>query len=135
MEIRNDMDDVLLDGVGVTINTSECADGTGTITLTITTWPKDMLMNNHERVVAGRKALLAGFDLRTADLSSYNYLSAEAAHLAATLQGLVDKHCPSKIDPITGHEVWNINGCVNFDARSLERERIEIIQSLKTSMP
>jgi hypothetical protein len=131
MELRDDIDTVLPEGVDVTINTNECANGKGSITLTIMAWPKNMLANNYERVVAGRKVLLAGFDLRTVDLSSYDYLSAEAAHLAATLQALVDKHCPSEIDPTTGREVWNINGCVNFDPRSLERERIEIVQSLK----
>ena len=127
------MDDALPEGVGVTINTSEGADGTGSITLTVSSWPKAMLMNNRERVLAARRALLDGKDLQTVDLTAYPFLSPEATYLSKTLQELLNHRCPSRLNPTSGAEEWPIVGDVVFDPRRLARERTEIVQALKTT--
>jgi len=134
MELRNDLDDLLPDGVGVTMNTSEEANGTGSINLTVSSWPEDMLMLNKDRVLAVRQALLEGRDIMHVDLSGYTYLSVEAKHLAETLQTLIDRHFPPIVDETTGDATWPVTGGVTFDPHALERERLAIIHSLKTSM-
>jgi len=131
MELRNDMDDLLPDGVGVTMNTSEEANGTGTVNLTVSSWPQGMFMNNKDRVVAERQAVLEG---RRGGDSHMPYLSAEAKHLAEILQSLIDRHFPPVVDEQTGDTTWPVTGGVTFDPHALERERLAIIHSLKTSM-
>ena len=122
------MDDLLPDGVGVTMNTSEEANGTGSVNLTVSSWPKGMFMINRERVIAERIAVLEG---RRGGDSRMPYLSAEAKHLAEILQSLIDRHFPPVVDKTTGNTNWPVTGGVIFDPHALERERISIIHSLK----
>ena len=131
MELRNTMDDLLPDGVGVTISASENADGTGSMDLTVSSWPSGMLMLNRERVVIQRRALLEGRDAMEVNLHGYPYLSHEASHLAQILQTLLDRHFPPHANPSTGETDWPVSSSVTFDPHTLEHERIEIIQSLK----
>lgn len=130
MEIRDAMDDLLPEGVGVTINTSENTDGTGVVNLTIASWPKDTFMLNYDRVVAERLALLEG---RKGGKSRLPYLTPEANRLAELLQSVIDQHFPPIVDETSGESTWPVTGGVIFDPNALERERIKIIQSLKNS--
>jgi len=129
MELRDAMDDLLPEGVGVTMNTSENADGTGFVNLTVASWPDDMFMLNYDRVVAERRAVLAG---RSGGESRFPYLSAEAKHLAEVLQSLVDSHFPPVVDE-AGNTNWPVTGGVIFDPHVLEHERLKIVHSLKAS--
>jgi hypothetical protein len=129
MEIRDAMDDILPEGVGVTINTSEEIERTGTINLTVSSWPSDMFMLNKDRVIAERRAVLDG---RKADFSHLPFLSLEARHLAETLQALVDHRFPPNTDDATGDSTWPVIGEVVFAQHSLEKERLAIIHSLKS---
>jgi hypothetical protein len=129
MELRDAMDDLLPEGVGVTMNTSEQANGTGSINLTVACWPDDMFMLNYDRVVAERRAVLEG---RSGGESRFPYLSAEAKHLAEVLQSLIDSHFPPVVDE-AGNTDWPVTGGVTFDPHVLERERLKIIYSLKAS--
>jgi hypothetical protein len=128
MEIRNAMDDLLPEGIGVTINTSENTDSTGFVSLTIASWPKSMYMLNYDRVVADRIDLLEG---RRGGNAHLPYLSLEASRLAESLQALLDQHFPPVHDETTGELKWSVTDGVAFDPNALERERIKIIQSLK----
>jgi len=132
LDLRSSMEKILPDGVGVTINTCEEVDRRGSLSLTVSSWPADMVMNNKERVAAIRRSLtLNGKFLSPDDSKRYPRLSAEAMHLLATLQSLVDEHCPATLDPETGHTSWKISGIVSLDPNALARENIEIAQSLK----
>jgi hypothetical protein len=54
LDLRSSMEKILPDGVGVTINTCEEVDRRGSLSLTVSSWPADMVMNNKERVAAIR---------------------------------------------------------------------------------
>jgi hypothetical protein len=131
-KLRDAMDDLLDERIGVTMNTSEHADNTGTVNLTVTSWPKEEYMLNYDRVVAERLAVLDG---RSANYSHMPYLSEKANRLAEILQRLLDQFFPPVLDEKTGDPIWPVTGGVIFDSRSLERERIEIIQALKKKQP
>lgn len=132
-ELRSAMDDILPDGVGVTINTCEEEEGQGSISLTVTSWPTDMTMNNRERVAAIRRHLVeTGKLLPHEESRKYPHLSVEAVHLVETLQALVDAHCPASVDPETQTKTWKISGIVSIDPNALTRENMEIVQSLKS---
>jgi hypothetical protein len=131
MELRETMDDLLPEGVGVTINTSEEANGAGSINLTISSWPNDMFMLNRDRVIAERQAVLEG---RRADFSHLPFLSIEANHLAEILQTLVNRRFPPTTDNTTGSSTWPVVGEVVFDQHALDRERLSIIHSLKNAV-
>lgn len=141
LKLREAIDKILPDGVGVVITTTEgdeasqlravaSGDLANKIVVTIVTWPKDFVMNNRERVVAVRQAQAAGGVLPVAVLQRYAYLSLEGLHLMDTIQSLIDTYCPSRVSP-DGHEVWDVNGYVAIDQGAMARERVEIVQSLK----
>jgi hypothetical protein len=126
LELRDAMDDLLPEGVGVIMNTSEIEDGTGSVRLTITTWPSDMNMLNRERIVADRQDLLMG---KKDSLHRFPLLSTKGKSLAESLQKLLDEHFPPVSD--SNATTWPVNTDVMFDEHALERERISIIHSTK----
>ena len=128
-ELHEAMDDLLPEGVGVTINASEEIERTGTLIATVTSWPSDMFMLNKDRVVAERRAVLEG---RKADYSHLPFLSLEALHLAETLQSLVNHRFPPATDEATGDSTWPVIGEVVFAQHAIEKERLAIIHSLKS---
>ena len=129
VELHEAMDDLLPEGVGVTINASEEIERTGTLIATVASWPSDMFMLNKDRVVAERRAVLEG---RKADYSHLPFLSLEARHLAETLQSLVNHRFPPTTDEATGDSTWPVIGEVVFAQHTLEKERLAIIRSLKS---
>jgi hypothetical protein len=135
-ELRLELNTILPDNIGVTINTREEADGTGSITLTVSDWPKTLQINNIDRLVAARIAILNGEDVSRINLSNYPYLSATALDLVKKLQDLVDRHCPPRLSAETQTEEWPIAGYVAFNPRAMQREKTELLHSLlTTSLP
>ena len=130
-ELRSELDKILPADIEVTINTREEANGTGSITLTISGWSKLRTMNNEKRILATRIALLDGRDLENINLSSYPLLSSAADQIVQKLQNLVDRHCPPRTNAVTNLEEWPVVGYVEFNPRTLSQERNEIMQSLK----
>jgi hypothetical protein len=131
VDVRHRLDDILPEGVGVSITSVDYGDGKGKVTLTISSWPKSMHMLNLKRVKIIRFAVLDGRTPLPSDLAGHPYLSPEALLIAETLDKLVDQFFPSKIDPVSGQTVWDIETSVIFDKRALDREEIEYIHLLK----
>jgi hypothetical protein len=135
-QLRGELDAMLPDGFGVAINTCEEANGTGSITLTIASWPKYLQMNNLARLVATRIAILKGEDISKIILTNYPYLSDAAQDLVKQLQDLVDRYCPPRLSPETQTEEWPISGYVAFNPRTMLQEKTELLHSLlNTALP
>jgi hypothetical protein len=129
-DLRFRMDDILPDGVGVTITSVDYGDGKGKVTLTIASWPKTMPMLNLKRVKIIRFAILDGRKATDMDLKGHPYLSPEALLLADTLDKLTNSFFPASEDP-NGRVYWDIEPSVVFDPKALSREEIAYIHELK----
>jgi len=131
IDVRNLMDEILPEGIGVSITSVDYGNGLGKVALTISSWPKSSPMLNLKRVRMLRYAVLDGRKTRDVDLSGIPYLSPEALLVAKELEKLTDQFFPSRIDPSTGQTTWDIETSVVFDPGALKREEIEYIQELK----